>query len=111
MNKSLSYVLDKWDIDQKQDLPIELPDESRVTLAKLFAELGYRKGAEIGTGRGSFAITMSINNPGVKLYCVDSWSIYDGIHDYTTEMLSEYLAHALQRLKPYKEVEIINELK
>ena len=110
MNESLSYVLDKWDIDQKQDLPIELPGLNRVTLAKLFGELGYRKGAEIGTGRGSFAITMSINNPGVKLYCIDSWSIYDGIHDYTAEMLAEYLAHALHRLKPYKEVEIINEL-
>jgi predicted O-methyltransferase YrrM len=108
---SLSYILDKWDVDQNQDLPIEFPGLNRTTLAKLFAELGYRTGAEIGTARGSYAITMSINNPGVKLYCVDAWKTYDGLHDYTDpKMLAEYLAHALHRLKPYEDIEIINEL-
>jgi predicted O-methyltransferase YrrM len=109
--ESLTYIIDKWDVDRDQEMPIQLPDSNRVTLAKLFAELGYRTGAEIGTYSGSFAVTMSINNPKVKLYCVDAWATYDGLNDYTdADYLDEIYQVANQRLSAYKGVEIMREL-
>ena len=54
---------------------------------------------------------MSVNNPKCKLYCVDAWAAYKGLDDYTDQnLLDEYAALALRRLKPYKNIEIINEL-
>lgn len=108
MSESLNYIISKWDLDVNQDLPIYIPDSNRVDLAKLFAELDYHKGAEIGTARGSYAITMSVNIPKLQLFCVDSWSTYDGLNDYTDQnQLDEYLSTAMRRLKSYKGVELI----
>ncbi|MHC4646880.1 MAG: class I SAM-dependent methyltransferase [Planctomycetota bacterium] len=111
MNASLGHILWKWDLDPQQDMPIEIPESNRVTLARLFAELDYRTGAEIGTYSGSFAITLSINIPKLKLYCVDPWTTYDGLNDYTdADYLNEIYQLAVQRLRQYKGVEIIREL-
>lgn len=111
MTKPLEYIIDKWSVDVTQEMPIMLPGTDRVTLARLFAELGYKTGAEIGTARGSYAITLSINIPRLKLYCVDAWSTYTGLNDYTDQnQLDEYLAHAMKRLEPYKGIEIVYSL-
>ena len=110
MKDPLGYILDKWGLDIDAPLPIEIPDSSRTDLAKLFSELGYRKGAEIGTARGTNALTLKRNNPELELYCVDAWSTYDGCNDFTDQqVLNEYYAGARHRLKPYKGIEIINE--
>ena len=111
MTDPLGYIIDKWDLDKRQRMPIEIQGTTRVTLVRLFKELGYCIGAEIGTYSGSFAITLSINNPKIKLYCVDAWSTYDGLNDYTNaEYLTDIYKLAAQRLKPYKGVEIIRKL-
>jgi len=111
VTKPLEYIIDKWSVDVTQEMPIMLPGTDRVTLARLFAELGYKTGAEIGTARGSYAITLSINIPRLKLYCVDAWSTYTGLNDYTDQnQLDEYLAHAMKRLEPYKGIEIVYSL-
>jgi len=108
VKKPLEYIIDKWAVDVSQEMPVQLFGTDRVTLAKLFSELGYRKGAEIGTARGSYAITLCVNNPNLKLYCVDAWATYDGLNDYKDQnQLDEYLAHAMRRLEPYKGVEIV----
>lgn len=46
---------------------------NRTELAKLFAEKGYKVGAEIGTCYGFYAKTLFDNNPGLMLFCVDNW--------------------------------------
>lgn len=108
---STAYITKKWELDVRSDMPVHIPNSNRVDLAKLFKELDYFTGAEIGTARGSYAITLSINNPKCKLYCVDAWSTYDGLNDYTDQdKLDEYFKAARHRLKPYQRVEIINKL-
>ena len=50
MIDALDYIIDKWNLRWStfERMPIHVPKTSRVDLAKLFEELGYRKGAEIG---------------------------------------------------------------
>jgi hypothetical protein len=111
MRHELEYIIEKWGIDIHQPSPIMLPEKTRLDMVRLFTGLKYRTGAEIGTARGSFAITLSINNPKLRLYCVDAWKIYDGLEDYPDqEFLNEYHAAARHRLRPYENVEIINDL-
>lgn len=46
---------------------------SRGDLAKLFCELGYNLGAEIGVYKGENAKVLLDANPNLHLICVDSW--------------------------------------
>ncbi len=48
---------------------------SREDLARYFAELGFKVGAEIGVLRGDYSEVLCGANPGVKLFCIDSWGI------------------------------------
>lgn len=105
---ALDYIIDKWDLDTTQPSPIKIANSNRITLAKLFAELGYRRGAEIGTARGNNAITLARNIPDLTLYCVDSWMLYDGMHDFTDAgMMYEYGVSAAARLRPYPDTKLI----
>lgn len=65
---------------------------NRIELAKYFAELGFKVGAEIGVNRGLYAQTMFENNPGLKLYLVDNWA---------SERRRSNMAEALDRTNEY----------
>ena len=113
MIDALSYIIDKFELrwGDFTMMPMQIPNTSRQDLAKLFCELGYRIGAEIGTGTGTNALTLKRNNPDCELYCIDSWAVYDGIHDLTdAQKLKEWQANARHRLKPYEDIHIINKL-
>ena len=49
---------------------------NRRELAKYFNELGFKKGAEIGTASGEYAAFLLQSIPGLELYCIDSWCTY-----------------------------------
>lgn len=103
-----AYIIKKWNLDVNQGMPVRVPNSSRIDLAKLFKELDYRKGAEIGTARGSNARTLKTNNPECELYCIDAWELYDGMHDFTDQsQLNEFYAAAQHRLKKYDGVHFI----
>lgn len=51
---------------------------NRGHIAELFFELGYKIGAEIGVRWGEYSELILQKNPGVKLYCIDSWAPYPG---------------------------------
>ena len=57
---------------------------TRVTLAEIMAEAGYKVGAEIGVERGVYSQVLCQKIPGLKLYCVDPWQPY-GISDARRE--------------------------
>ncbi len=51
---------------------------SRNGLAKIFGELGYKVGAEIGVRSGGYSKILCENIPGLKVFCVDPYLPYRG---------------------------------
>lgn len=47
--------------------------KDRIELAKYFAELGFKIGAEIGVYAGRYSRQLLDNISGLKLYSIDSW--------------------------------------
>lgn len=48
--------------------------KNRRQLAKHFANLGFKKGAEIGVYLGYYSRVLLDNIPGLQLYCIDTWN-------------------------------------
>jgi Methyltransferase domain len=89
------------------ELKITELNETRDDLAVKFKELGFHKGAEIGTDRGLYAEILCKSNPGVKLFCIDPWKIYPDNTDYPHQRTLDINYQLTQkRLKPFN-VEII----
>lgn len=73
----------------------------RYDLAKYFAELGFKEGAEIGVAGGRFSKALCDVNPGLKLHLVDPWERYKGNprgglqsqHDRNWDLAHERLAN------------------
>jgi len=75
--------------------------KNRLELAKHFAELGYKVGAEIGTFDGYYAEVLLKNIPGLLLYCVDPWEVYRGYRDHKFHRSMELAEQkARERLTP-----------
>lgn len=50
------------------------------SLARLFTELEFKEGVEVGTNRGKFASFVCTVNPMLHLTCIDPWITYEGIN-------------------------------
>jgi predicted O-methyltransferase YrrM len=75
---------------------------TRDGLVKLFRKFGYLEGVEIGTSSGPFAERICKIMPLVKLYCVDSWMVYDEwIECKKQAKLDQHYEVAKARLAPY----------
>ena len=89
-------------------MPIEIPNFGRDNLASLFAELGFKSGAEIGVETGAYSEILLKNNPGLKLYSIDPWKAYEGFRDYTVQdKLDSLYKESKARLAPYPNSKII----
>jgi predicted O-methyltransferase YrrM len=110
---AVGYIIDKWDLRWStfEQMPLQIPNTNRVDLAKLFNELGYRKGAEIGTLGGQNARTLKTYIPDLELYCVDPWEIYEGMQYFTDpqQMVDEYDL-AKRRLAPFGNIHFVQKL-
>ncbi len=92
------FIANKFCLDLNQSL-IEIPNTGRFqTLAPLFHDLGFKTGAEIGVFEGKYSECICKANPGVELYCVDSWINYD---DFYIGGMEEAEQNARERLKNY----------
>jgi predicted O-methyltransferase YrrM len=56
----------------------EVKIKNREALARHFAELGFRKGAEVGVFQGHNSMMLLDNIPNLNLLCIDSWSTDTG---------------------------------
>ena len=48
--------------------------KNRTELAKYFAKLGFKKGAEVGVYKGYYSKVLLDNIPNLELLCVDNWA-------------------------------------
>ena len=71
---------------------------TRRDLARIFAELGYTTGAEIGVRKGTFSAILCEAVPGLQLTCVDPWLAYERV---TQNMADSLYARAVETLAPY----------
>lgn len=71
---SYEFILKKYGINVGRQYVIEIPNMDRHDLAKLFAELKFTKGAEIGVAKGDYSKMLCQANPKLHLYSVDPWS-------------------------------------
>jgi hypothetical protein len=99
----LGIIYQKFGIQPTAEPLVKLRHFSRHGgLTKLWSELGYRIGAEIGTEQGKFAEEICRDNPGVRLYSVDPYLAYDRYADHVDqEKLEVFRMEALARLRPY----------
>jgi len=81
---SLKYIQEKFKIDLKQKSPIMLPMDKPRGMSSLFAELGFKIGAEIGVNKGRFSkwmmYKMRRNKP--KLFLIDNYPVYEDFGYY-----------------------------
>jgi hypothetical protein len=77
---------------------------TRIGLAQLFAELGYKHGAEIGVHRAEYSEILLKFNAGLKLLCIDPWF---QCSDYRADRQEVHYQVALDKLKKYPNTEII----
>lgn len=92
-----------WSLDLTQSSPIEIPNVDRWhSLTKLFADLEFHTGAEIGVERGQFSKRLCTSNPGLKLYCIDPWLAFPDYREHITQSkLDRFFSETQQRLAPY----------
>ena len=84
--------------------------KNRTELAKYFNELGFKIGAEVGVCYGYYSEVLFQNIPGLKLYAIDSWDMYEKYRDFkTAETYIKVYSDAKEKLAPYN-CELIKKL-
>ena len=90
-------ILTPIPLDKKS--PIVLRNMTREHLAKLFKELGYKVGVEIGVSRGEYSHCLWKANPESVIYGIDPWQVYAGYEEpYTKKRMEECYEETLSRL-------------
>jgi len=98
---TLEYIKTKYGLPELKPR-MDLPGGRWLGLCKLFAELKFNIGAEIGVETGAFSEFLCKANPNLKLYSVDAWTTYSGWNDYNNqERLDEVYEVAKAKLAPY----------
>ncbi len=111
MIDTFNYILKKYNLTVGNQFFVEIPNMGRDDLAKLFAELNFKKGVEVGVDRGEYSEVLCKANPSAQIYGVDPYELaaYEqgidpkraGIHD-TQEGFEGNYEMATKRLAPYK---------
>lgn len=89
--------------------PIQLPHVSRHDLPRLFRDLEFTAGAEVGVWYGSFSAALCQANSRLRLRCVDPWTPYPAWIDTkhrlspvaAQRLMADAYAQALARLRPF----------
>lgn len=68
---AVSYISRIYKPSPTYRLPIEIPSLSRNELARIFAKLGFTKGALVGVWNGAYAKVLCKSNPRLTLFGID----------------------------------------
>jgi hypothetical protein len=99
------YLIRKFSISDRRlraPMPIELRDFHRDNLAQLFAELGFKRGAEVGVAEGIYSEILLKANPECELLLVDPWHAYsDNPQNKSKEKHEFAYREVLRKTKDY----------
>lgn len=101
---TLTYILNKFNltVEDTARMPIEIPNYGRVPMARLFAELGFKEGVEIGVRGGEYSETLCKAMPNAKIWGVDPYTRIDGYRDITRQhTFDRYEQAAHEKLDQY----------
>lgn len=79
---ALEYIKTNFPYDESSDSPISLPISREIEIPKMFAELGFQKGTEIGIYKGEYSKLLLSQIPNLELFGIDLWELYTGYRDY-----------------------------
>lgn len=98
----LDGALSQWGLNGS-GAPAVTKAAGRGDLCRLFAELGYRRGAEIGVWAGEFSELLCRTIPGLELTCVDPWKAYKTYNERKNNQarLDGAYREAIARLAPF----------
>jgi len=105
---TLKHIVDKFNIDLSKPSPFFLPMGRRKDVPRLFNELGFKVGAEVGVFQGEYSKWLLRMMPGLKLYCIDAWVPYPGYKDFETNTIVDSYEKAKANVKGY-DCELIKE--
>lgn len=94
------FLIRKFSISPQRlrgPMPIELRDFHRNDLAQLFAELGFKRGAEIGVAEGKYSEVLMKANPDLELLLVDPWHAYSGNPQNKSQEKNEFAFNETKR--------------
>jgi len=111
VNSTLEYIIDKYNLNIKKKPPIVIDEMvHRIHLAKLFHELDFKIGVELGVERGLYTITLARENPQAHIIGIDAWQAYGDYRDHVSqEKINGFYFDAVKRLQPFNNVEFRRE--
>lgn len=93
------FIRQRFSLNGASRNPITLHISRHRELLELWRDLGYKRGAEIGTEAGRYAEEICKTVKGVKLYCVDPYLAYDRYEDHVSQSrLDNFYNVAVSRL-------------
>jgi len=107
------YIINKFNINVGRQYLVDVEQMvGSVALSKLFAELNFNLGVEVGVDKGEFSEVLLKDNPNLKLFSVDPWSAgaYEsGLSGVNEEQkyFDDCHQQTVDRLKPYGDRNII----
>lgn len=108
------YLIRRFSISPQRlrgPMPIELRDFHRNDLARLFAELGFKRGAEIGVAEGNYSEILLRANPECELLLVDPWHHYSDNPQGKSKEKHEFAYNeTLRKTESYPNVNICPQL-
>lgn len=104
------FLIRKFSISPQRlrgPMPIELRDFHRNDLAQLFAELGFKRGAEIGVAEGNYSEVLLKANPECELLLVDPWHHYSDNPQGKSKEKHEFAYNeTLRKVQPYPHAQV-----
>lgn len=107
MVDAFDHIIKKYHINVGRQYLVDVEEMvGSVELAKLFAELNFNLGVEVGVDRGDYSEVLCKANPNLHLYSVDPWSAGEyepGLSGVNEEQpyFENCYQETVQRLAPY----------
>lgn len=98
--QTLDYILDKYGVGGEES-PITLNIGRFKDIPRLFDELGFKVGAEVGVFEGDYSRWLLRMIPGLKLYGIDAWEPYGGYNDFEDKRLTDSYDKARENTRGY----------